>query len=85
MNVVSPQPVSGRTFVKALAAAVHRPAVVPVPAWAARLALGPMANETVLASIGVVPRRLLEDCFVFLDPDLPTALAALRLTGGFSR
>ncbi len=79
VNVVSPEPVTGAVYTRTIAAAVGRPAVIPVPAWAARVALGQMAAETVLTSIRAVPRRLLEDGFVFADPSLGGALAGWGL------
>ena len=79
VNLVAPEPVTGREFTAALAAAVGKPAVLPVPAWAVRLLLGQMAEETVLASVRAVPRRLLDDGFGFNYPELTEALAACRL------
>ena len=79
VNLVSPRPVTGREFTAGMARALGRPAVIPVPAWAARLLLGEMAEETVLASIRAVPRRLLQDGFAFGQPDLPDALASWGL------
>lgn len=79
VNVVAPQPVTNREFTAELAKAVRRPAVLPVPGWAARLAFGEMADETVLASVRAVPRRLEADGFVFREPRLREALASLHL------
>lgn len=73
-NVMSPQPVTNREFTRALGAAVRRPAVVPVPRWALRLALGPMADEILLASHRAVPARLLDEGFTFRHEDLRAAL-----------
>jgi uncharacterized protein (TIGR01777 family) len=76
INVTSPEPVSNATFTRALAAAVHRPAIVPAPAAALRLLLGrQMADETVLSSAWVLPRRLDAAGYVFRHPGLPAALA----------
>ena len=82
VNVVAPEPVRGVDFIAAVAAAVGRPARIPVPAWLARLTLGEMAEETVLASIRAVPRRLLEDGFSFEAGTLPSALARWNLGEG---
>ena len=43
-NATSPFPVTNREFTQALAEAVHRPAIIPVPAFALRLAAGEMAD-----------------------------------------
>ena len=74
VNCVAPEPVRGEAFTAAVAARVGKPARVPVPAWVARLMLGEMAEETVLVSIRAVPRRLIEDGFVFKDATLAEAL-----------
>ena len=76
VNVVSPNPVTGREFMATLAAAVRRPAVIPVPAWLARLLMGELAEETVLNSIRAVPARLLHAGFRFQENTLAKALEA---------
>jgi len=76
VNVVAPEPVTNAQFTREMAHAVHRPAVVPVPAFALRVALGDMADEALLASTRVVPPRLLASGFKFQHPRLTDALAA---------
>ena len=49
VNVVVPQPLTNRSYTRALAAVLHRPAIFPLPAAVARLMLGEMANELLLA------------------------------------
>jgi uncharacterized protein (TIGR01777 family) len=79
VNAVSPQPVSNLTFTKTLGAVLHRPTIFPMPAFAARLALGEMANDLLLASTRVTPQRLNEVGYRFQHPDLRECLAdALR-------
>lgn len=75
VNAVSPHPATNREFTAALGKALHRPTVLPLPKVAARLALGEMADEALLASTRVRPRRLLETGFQWDHPDLATALA----------
>jgi hypothetical protein len=77
VNVVAPAPVRNRDFARALAAALHRPALLPVPAVVLRLVLGRMAQETVLGSQRVVPAKLLAQGFSFRWPELAPALADL--------
>jgi uncharacterized protein (TIGR01777 family) len=77
VNVSSPRPVTNREFTAALARVMRRPAVLPVPAFALRLALGQMADEMLLSSIRVVPRRLAQSGFAFGDPELEPALRRL--------
>lgn len=80
-NVVAPEPVTNAAFTTTLAAALGRPALVPVPAFALRLALGQMAEETVLASQRVKPARLLTAGFTFAHPDIAAGVdASLRAT-----
>ena len=74
---VSPQPVTNRDFTKALAAALHRIAVLPVPAFALRLLFGEMAEAVLLGSQRAVPRRLLEAGFQFAHPEIGAALRSI--------
>jgi len=75
-NATSPFPVTNREFTQALAEAVHRPAIIPVPAFALRLALGEMA-EIVLASQRAIPDAAQRAGFVFKHPDIYAALAQI--------
>lgn len=74
VNATTPHPVTNANFTAALARRVRRPALVPVPAWALRLALGEMAQEVLLASARALPRALELAGFRFLLPHLPEAL-----------
>jgi len=76
LNLTAPQPVTNAEFTRALGKAVHRLAVLPAPAFALRLALGAMANETLLASARVVPAKLGDAGFQFIHPTVDGALAA---------
>ncbi|HXY45532.1 MAG TPA: TIGR01777 family oxidoreductase [Acidimicrobiales bacterium] len=76
INATSPTPLRNREFTATLARAVGRPAPLAVPAAALRLALGAgPANEMLLASQRVLPRRLLELGFEFEHPDAAAAIA----------
>jgi uncharacterized protein (TIGR01777 family) len=75
INVTSPQPVTNREFTRTLAKQLGRPAFLPVPAMAARLALGEMADDLLLASVRAVPHVLQQSGFVFHHPTLMQALA----------
>jgi uncharacterized protein len=79
VNVTSPQPSRNRDLVRALAHAMHRPALMPAPAVALRLVLGGLADEMLLASQRVLPARLTDDGFRWADPDLPAV--ALYVAG----
>ncbi len=75
VNAVSPVPVRNEELTRELARAVHRPAILPVPAFALRALLGDLAGE-LLDSRRVVPRQAEAHGFGFGYPRLPDALAA---------
>jgi hypothetical protein len=77
VNAVAPQPVTNRQFTQTLARVLRRPAWFPAPAFALRILLGEMADELLLASARVYPRRLEAQGFVFGHPDLEGALRSL--------
>jgi uncharacterized protein (TIGR01777 family) len=77
INVVAPQPVRNEQFVKELAAAMHRPAIFPVPPFALRLVMGEMAGALLLASQRVIPEKLAKADYRFCDPTLVTALTTI--------
>ena len=65
VNAVAPCPVTNRDFTRALGAALDRPTVMPMPAFAARLAIGEMAPALLIASQRVIPERLNETGYPF--------------------
>jgi uncharacterized protein len=75
-NLCAPRPVTSRDFARALGRQLHRPALLPVPAPALRLALGEMA-DALLRSQRALPRRLLAAGYGFRFPELPGALSDL--------
>ena len=77
VNLVSPQPVTNGEFTKALGKALGRPTLFAVPAFAARLAFGEMADELLLASARVEPARLKSAGFGFKYPTLEACLRHL--------
>jgi hypothetical protein len=74
VNMTAPNPVTSAEFAKTLAKALNRPALLPLPAIVARLALGEFAEEGLLASARVQPKKLIESGFKFGFPDLEAAL-----------
>jgi uncharacterized protein len=74
VNVVAPRPVTNEEFTKAMGGALSRPTFFPVPAFAARLAFGEMADATLLSSQRAEPARLTESGFVFKYPEIEGAL-----------
>lgn len=77
VNFVAPNPVTNAAFTKALAAVLHRPALFPVPAFAARLAFGQMADELLLSSQRVQPAKLVASGYRFEYTELGKALENL--------
>lgn len=75
MNATAPHPVRQQEFARALGAALHRPAVVPLPSFAARMLLGEFADEVLLNGQRVLPEKALLSGFQFDYPELPGALA----------
>ena len=77
VNFTTPNPVTNIEFTKTLARTLHRPAVLPVPAFLARLAIGEMASELLLIGTPAIPGKLLESGFQFQHPNLSTALRSI--------
>ncbi|RVU42456.1 TIGR01777 family protein [Lujinxingia sediminis] len=75
VNVVSPNPVTNAGFAKTLGKAMHRPAVVPTPGFALKVALGSeMAEEMLLKGQRVRPKRLQDEGYTFEHPEVEEAL-----------
>jgi NAD dependent epimerase/dehydratase family enzyme len=77
LNAVSPNPVTNREFTRALGAVLRRPTIFPLPAFVARMALGEMADEALLASARVLPARLAASGLKFAHEELSGALCSL--------
>jgi NAD dependent epimerase/dehydratase family enzyme len=78
VNAVAPHPVTNASLSKALGRALHRPALVPVPAFGPRLVLGrQLADELLFASQRVRPAVLEDAGFAFHHPELDGGLAAV--------
>lgn len=77
VNACTPNPVTNREFSKTLARVLHRPAIFPMPAFVARLVFGEMADELLLCSARVMPKRLTETAYPFRYPELEGALRHL--------
>ena len=77
LNVVAPNPVTNLEFTRSLGRALHRPTLMSVPAFALRLALGEMAEATILESQRVIPAQLSGSGFDFEYAELEAGLRAL--------
>lgn len=74
VNLTAPQPVTNAELTRTLGRVLRRPTLLPLPAFAAKLVLGELAEEGLLASQRVRPKRLLEAGFEFAYPELEGAL-----------
>jgi len=79
VNLVAPKPLTNAEFTNTLASALSRPAILPVPPFAARLAFGQMADELLLASQRVEPTKLISSGYPFRYPTLRSSLEAQKL------
>jgi len=79
VNATAPHPVTNEEFTGRLALELHRPAIMPVPAFALKLAFGEM-SEMVLASQRVLPTVAKSAGFRFQYPDLHAALGNILTT-----
>lgn len=76
VNLTSPNPATNQEFTSALARALHRPAVFPVPAIALKIALAGFSSE-ILGSKKVLPQALIDAGFTWDYPHINVALEAL--------
>ncbi|MEA2204249.1 MAG: uncharacterized protein QOE77_1025 [Blastocatellia bacterium] len=74
INIATPNPSTNVEFTKAMGKVLSRPTIFAVPEFAARLAFGEMADEMLLTSQRVLPKRLSEAGFKFQYPVLEAAL-----------
>ncbi len=74
VNATAPQPLTNREFTRVLGQALHRPTIFPMPAMMAKLALGQMAEDLLLSSARVLPKKLEASGFQFEFPDLKSCL-----------
>ncbi len=76
-NFAAPNPVTNAQFTRLLATQLHRPAFLAIPGFAARLVLGEMAKETLLASTRAYPAKLAAAGYQFAHTSMVHALPAL--------
>lgn len=77
VNATAPNPCTNYEFTKTLGKVLYRPTLFPMPKFAARLALGEMADDLLLASARVLPKRLEQTGYKFRFPELEEALRHL--------
>jgi len=76
VNVCSPKPVRNKDLAKALGKALHKPSFIPAPGFMVKLVLGEFGS-VILEGQRVIPRKLLENGFVFQYPDIHKALQGI--------
>jgi uncharacterized protein (TIGR01777 family) len=76
VNVCSPNPVRNKDFATALGKALHRPSFFTAPGFMVKLVLGEFGS-VILEGQRVIPKRLLENGFVFQYPDIEKALESI--------
>jgi NAD dependent epimerase/dehydratase family enzyme len=76
-NVTAPHPVTNRDFAKTLGRVLGRPAVLPVPAFALRMAFGTEGADMLQSGQRVLPARLLASGFRFQYGEVEAALRDL--------
>jgi len=74
---VAPNPVTNLEFTRALGRALFRPTLFPMPAFAARLAFGEMADALLLASTRALPEKLRSSHYSFRHREIEPTLRAL--------
>jgi uncharacterized protein (TIGR01777 family) len=77
LNATAPAPVTNDEFARALGRALHRPAIMPAPAFALRLALGEMADALLLSGQRAVPAKAQHLGFSFKYTRVEEALGAI--------
>jgi len=77
VNLVAPNPVTNREFTKTLGKIIKRPTILPMPAFAARLLFGEMADALLLSSARVSPNKLIASGYKFAHPTLEAALRSV--------
>ncbi len=76
INICSPNPVRNRDLAKALGRVLHRPSFMPAPGFMLKWVLGEFGS-VILEGQRVIPRRLLDQGFVFQYPDIDKALQSI--------
>ncbi len=82
VNFTAPEPVRNKEFTHVLGHVLHRPTVIPAPAFALRAAFGEMADAALLSSARVLPEQLQSTGFRFQHAHIQAALQALLAEPG---
>ncbi|MCA1624919.1 MAG: TIGR01777 family oxidoreductase [Acidobacteria bacterium] len=74
VNAVAPNPVTNKEFTKTLGKVLHRPTILPIPAFAIKLMFGEMGKTLLLEGTRVLPKKLQDAGFEFQFSNLETAI-----------
>jgi uncharacterized protein (TIGR01777 family) len=77
VNATAPHPVTSREFARALGRALHRPSLLPAPAFALKLMLGEMAGPVLLEGQRVLPARAKAHGYHFRYPEIDIAMRGI--------
>jgi uncharacterized protein (TIGR01777 family) len=77
VNATAPNPVTNAAFAEALGGAMHRPALLPAPAFALRLMLGEMADALLLGGQRAIPAKAQHQWFTFRHEEVSGALGEI--------
>ena len=77
VNLCAPNPVRNKDLAKALGKVLHRPSFMPAPGFLVKVVLGEFGS-VILEGQRVIPRRLLQNGFIFKYPDIYTALQSIK-------
>ena len=72
-NITAPEPIPQKVLGKALASALKRPFLVPLWEWQLKLLFG-SGSQILTESISVIPKKILEEGFIFDYPDIKSAM-----------
>jgi len=77
VNITSPNPVSNEVYTKTLGKVLKRPTFFTMPAFICRLLFGEMADELLLSSQSVMPKKLIQNGFSFTHLEIESALTKI--------
>jgi uncharacterized protein (TIGR01777 family) len=77
INATAPTPVNNTDFTENLGRGLHRPAILRIPAWLLHGLAGEFADELLLGGQRVMPKKALDNGFIFRHETLPSALNAI--------
>ena len=77
VNATAPAPVTSTELARAIGSAMHRPALLPAPAFMLRIIVGEIADAALLGGQRVLPRRAIASGFAFAHPEVREAVTSL--------